>query len=160
MVKEVYSADQLTQLKTEQKKYTRICVLTAVLLAAVCVFLCFLVNRNNAQIIQLGNIVLCTVAGWFVLYLLRNRLQPTQSRIKHFDIWRYGPREQFTGTVLKIEEPVTLQRNVKAYPVIIQGENGNVQLWWDVNQELPDFGQGSVRFQTVRHQIVAYEVMP
>ena len=160
MVKEVYSTEELTELKKSKKHYVSICVLTTILLAIVCVTLCFLVNRNNAQIIKFGNITLCTVVGWYILYLICNHILPITSRIKRFDIWMYAPKEQFTGVVTQVGEIITLQRNMKVYTLAVQSENGDVQLYWDANKQLPDFGENVIHFQAVRHQIVAYEVAP
>lgn len=159
MVKEVYSAEELTKLKKSKKKYTCICVFTAILLVIACIFLCLLVNRNNAQIMKFGNIALCTVVGWYILYLICNYILPITSQIKRFDIWMYAPKEQFIGAVTEVGEIMTLQRNVKVHTITVQRENGDVQLYWDANKELPDFGENVIYFQAVRHQIVAYEVM-
>lgn len=159
MVRELYSVTELAELKKSKKKYTFICAVVTGLLVVLCGSLCFMVNRENAQIIKFGNIVLSTVVGWYVLYLMRNYLQPTNSMIKRFDICMYATREQFVGVVTEVGEPITLQRNIRVYPITVQGEDGDVQLWWDVNQEIPDFGKTFICFQTVRHQIVAYEVM-
>lgn len=158
MVKEVYSANELAELKTSKNKHMIICAFLTVLLAVLCFVLCLLVNRENAQNIKITNITLCTAVGWYLLYMLRNYVIPISSEIKQINMCTSMPTERFDGVVTQIGEVITLRRNVKVYPVIVQSESSDVQLYWDANKDIPDFKQRTVSFQTVRHQIVAYEV--
>lgn len=147
-------------MKAARRRDIRCSCLLSVLGAGVCIWLCLLGKDCDEPWLHRITVVLSTLLGWIVLYRLCNHIRPMGNRIQFEKGLLCAVTNEFHGTVVQVEQPMTMRRHIQCLPLKLQQEDGCVALYWDAKIPMPDLTEKKVQFIAVCHQIVAYEVEP
>lgn len=159
MMTELYSEKELHRLKLNLRKY--LCISAVILFAfvAVCLTLCFFVTDSNVTAMKAVNITVSIFGGCTVLYILFNKILPTNSRKVFTKQIISEPRSVICGTVIGTGKTITVSKRISAEEIYLNtAEGANISVLWDCAKDLPDFIGKEVEFVTARDKIVAYVV--
>ena len=155
---ELYSENALSALHKRNK--TRRIALTAFALAAlaVCVFLCFRVNTENAGRLELAVIAISTVCGWIYIYFRAFSLGAGKREEQHARNMLAGTPEAYEGTLTISDTAVRVPGSIRVYHASLAGEDGEKALLLNAEKRdlLPKKPQ-FLRVYAVNSYIAAYE---
>lgn len=159
MRKEIYTKDEAAELELSMKKHISSCVSLGFAAAVLCGINCLLANLACPQGFKILNIGLSAAAGWTMIHWILDCIVPLQNRKNYVFRLLAAKRQVFIGTVTEVGARTTLAKDISAYEIQVEAENGTVLLYWDCEKGKPDFGCRKVRFESVQRRIAAYEVM-
>ena len=156
---DLYSYHESEHLRLKKKKYVATSVGIFIAALAVSIVLCFFVTAGNATLLQVINIILCSLGGCASLFLLFNVILPLHNRQRYVSQVISGKKKSICGVVTKIGGLTTVSKNISAYEITVKTDDKTeILLYWDKEKEIPDIVGKNVSFETVQNTVFGYEV--
>lgn len=159
MMTEVYTPDELSSIKNKIKRYLWVESAIILLMFAVDITLCVIVDETNVSWIKLVIISLSVICGWSAMFILFNVILPSFARKKYVDGQLNLERRIVYGRVVETEKSnsMTIEKHVKVIELKVVDDDGTENiLYWDTTKKIPRFGQNEFQFAVVQNRIAAY----
>lgn len=96
---ELYSREETERLKKRKSAAKLAALITGALGLAVCVVLCCVTNTLNAQRMEYTAVIVSTLSGWIVIFLILNLILPSKYEAEHAENVLNAERVPHSGTV-------------------------------------------------------------
>ncbi len=159
MVISLYDKKEEQELRRIERDFLKKSVAVFIIGVAVCSLLCLLVQEDNAMLLQIINTVFGTVTGWYNLFIYLNYISPLRSRLKYLTNLRVGAKQSDYGRVESITDVITIRKHISVYELWVTVNGVPKIFYWDKEKTLPDMLHKEVRFETVQHKVISYEVI-
>ena len=157
MMKQLYSEDDVKKLGDKIRKYTLIDITLVILALGVGITVCFFVSDRNAKILEAANILFSSVCGCTALYFLLNTILPARAKKNYTLRMCRASSKTVCGRVFDKGKKITLLKYLKFAELRFTDEEGNERiLYWDTDNDEPNFENRIVGFQIVNNKIVGY----
>lgn len=155
----LYSYCELEHLIQKKKIYVVISVGVFIVALAVSIVLCFFISDSNATLLQVINIVLCSLGGCTSMFLYFNNILPLKNRQAYVRQIISGNKKSIGCVVIAIGGLITVSKNISAYEITVKTDDeAELLLYWDKEKEIPDIIGKNVSFEIVQNTVFGYEV--
>ncbi len=155
----LYTGEEVSALRRKMQKSILWCVLSLSLALAICVFLCFFVNDENADALLAVNITLSSIGGCVSLYLLLNPVLYNSARYRKIRELTEQPTVTVDCIFCSYGEMLTYRKGFSAREIIVECMGGEKRRFLvDAEKNCPFKENDSVILSAVGNVAVGWEV--
>lgn len=117
---ELYGRQDLERLEKTEKRAKRTAALIAAATLAVCVLLCCLTDRTNAEVMEKAAAAVSVLGGWTVIYLVNNTVRDRRHERGHAEMLLEGERETVEGVLELSKERMRIRGSIRFYALSLK----------------------------------------
>lgn len=157
MIKYLYSAADDKRLSDGLKLDIVICVVMMVVALTVGITTCNFVTDDNATLLKIINIVVSSVCLCTAVYFILNGIVPKTARRNYIEKMLFSTPISMRGKVIGEGKKITATKQIELIELrILDEEEKEFVLYWDLKKDKPDFIGHVVEFCVVNNRIMGY----
>ena len=122
-IKELYDSRDLERLENKSKRAGRAAVAFSTVTLGICVLLCCLTTRANADVMEKAAIAVSALGGWIVIYLYNHPVKELRWELGHARMLLEEERSVLEGELQVSRERMRIRGSIRFYPLTLT-ENG------------------------------------
>lgn len=157
MIKYLYSNADERKLSNGLKLDIILCVVMIVVAVTVGITTCNLVNDNNATMLKIINIIVSSICLCTAVYFVLNGIIPKTARRNYIETMRCSTPSLICGKVIGDGKKITATKRIELIELrILDEEERESVLYWDLEKDKPNFVGHIVDFYVVNNRIIGY----